>query len=107
MEIEILHAFSPLLVVAWDQSGSLPQTPEWYQATLTGPLVSVGGCRALSESVYPPYSTAEILGSLSQAIRGYIPIVSMLGNTESVQELERTILSLTRAQVRNDWPLLA
>ena len=55
MEIEILHAFSPLLVVAWDQSGSLPQTPEWYQATLTGPLVSVGGCRALSESVYPPY----------------------------------------------------
>ena len=43
MEIEILHAFSPLLVVAWDQSGSLPQTPEWYQATPTCPLVSVGG----------------------------------------------------------------
>ena len=59
MEIEILHAFSPLLVVAWDQSGSLPQTPEWYQATLTGPLVSVGGCRALSESVYPPYGQQE------------------------------------------------
>ena len=52
-------------------------------------------------------STAEILGSLSQAIRGYIPIVSMLGNTESVQELERTILALTKAQVRNDCPLLA
>ena len=64
MEIEILHAFSPLLVVAWDQSGSLPQTPEWYQATLTGPLVSVGGCRALSESVYPPYCACFVHVSL-------------------------------------------
>ena len=68
MEIEILHAFSPLLVVAWDQSGSLPQTPEWYQATLTGPLVSVGGCRALSESVYPPYCTASVRETPKESI---------------------------------------
>ena len=55
----IFLLFSPHLVIVWDQSGSLPQTPEWYQATLTCPLESVGGCRALSElfhnSVYPPY----------------------------------------------------
>ena len=54
----IFLLFSPHLVIVWDQSGSLPQTPEWYQATLTCPLESVGGCRALSElfhnSVYPP-----------------------------------------------------
>ena len=29
-------------------------------------------------------STAEILGSLSQAITGYVPIVTMLGNEVSV-----------------------
>ena len=58
----IFLLFSPHLVIVWDQSGSLPQTPEWYQATLTCPLESVGGCRALSElfhnSVYPPYCPA-------------------------------------------------
>ena len=31
-------------------------------------------------------STAEILGSLSQAITGYVPIVTMLGNEVRVKE---------------------
>ena len=44
-------------------------------------------------------STTAILGSLSEAITGYIPIVSMLGNQDSVQELERTIQALTKAKV--------
>ena len=44
-------------------------------------------------------STAEILGSLSEAISGYIPIVSMLGDEEKVQELDRTIQALTKAKV--------
>jgi len=43
-------------------------------------------------------STAEILGSLSRAITGYIPIVTMLGNQESVEELKETIEALNKAQ---------
>merc|ERR1739838_1114815 len=43
-------------------------------------------------------STAEILGSLSKAITGYIPIVTMLGNQESVEELNETIEALNKAQ---------
>ena len=44
-------------------------------------------------------STTDILGSLSEAITGYIPIVSMLGNQESLQDLERTIQALSKAKV--------
>ena len=34
---------SALLVIAWDQSGHLPQTSGWYQVTTRTPLESVGG----------------------------------------------------------------
>jgi len=44
-------------------------------------------------------STTEILGSLSKAITGYIPIVTMLGNEESVAELKDTIDALDKAKV--------
>jgi len=43
-------------------------------------------------------STADILGSLSKAITGYIPVVTMLGNQESVEELRETIAALEGAQ---------
>merc|ERR1712227_229858 len=43
-------------------------------------------------------STPEILGSLSQAISGYIPIVQMLGNEESTEDLQQTITALTTAK---------
>ena len=38
------------------------------------------------------------MGSLSEAITGYIPIVSMLGNEGSLEDLERTVLALRGAQ---------
>ena len=42
MEIEIFLLFSALLVIAWDQSGHLPQTSGWYQVTTRTPLERVG-----------------------------------------------------------------
>jgi len=44
-------------------------------------------------------STAKILGSLSKAITGYMPIVAMMGTQESVDELKDTIDALNKAQV--------
>jgi len=43
-------------------------------------------------------STAKILGSLSKAITGYLPIVAMMGTQESVDELRDTIDALNKAQ---------
>jgi len=81
---------------ALHQSATSLQLAAWIMAQLQSSvhaIYSPEGICGEGES-----STTKILGSLSNAITGYIPIVAMLGNQESVQELKDTIDALNKAQ---------